>query len=190
MWRNKALCLYGMALVGMSSTSPARAQSTCTESDSAAVIAIRQRLMQWVDASNRGSIGAAREVWAPDRLKDLVGWFPRAAVFPDSAAYAAAGLPFQRGAPAGEVMFALTVEEVAATNDIGRVRDAWVETRRLPGARGSVRRTIRGGELWRCQPDGWWRIARRYESDPGPWQYDAHAVDSVARSSAPAGERP
>jgi ketosteroid isomerase-like protein len=160
-----------LALIALTFARAAGAQSTCTESDSTAATAIRQRLIQWVDASNRGDAAAAREIWAPDRLRDLVGWFPRAAVVADSTAYAVAGLQYQPGAGPGEVRFAMTVEDVTVNGPIARTRDTWLETRRLPGARGIVQRAIRGGELWRCQPDGWWRIARRYEGAPGPWEY-------------------
>jgi ketosteroid isomerase-like protein len=181
MWRKETSRLYGAALVALGLANAAGAQSTCSESDSAAAVAIRQRLMQWVDASNRADVAAAREIWAPDRLSDFIGWYPRGAVLVDSAAYAAAGLPYRPDAAAGEVTFELRVEDVAATGGIARARDEWVETRRLPGARGVVRRTTRGAALWRCQPDGWWRIARRENDAAAPWEYVAPASDSLSQ---------
>jgi ketosteroid isomerase-like protein len=125
-------------------------------------LAIRERLDDWVAATNRGDRAAARDVWAPA----VVGWFPSAAVFSDSAAFAAAGLPFDRAAPSA-ISFTLRVDEVDVAGHMAAVHDVWVETRNLGGNR-IVRREIRGSELWKCMPDGQWRIAR-YVSAPEPW---------------------
>jgi hypothetical protein len=89
-------------------------------------------------------------------------------VFGDSAAYAAAGLPYDRDAGGGTVTYEVFIEEITARGSIAAVHDVWTETRRLPRTTASVRRTIRGSELWRCQPDGQWRIVR-FVSAPEPW---------------------
>lgn len=153
-----------VALLAPLDAAAAQAASACSPSDSAAGAAIRERLRQWVEQTNRGDRAGAREIWAPG----IVGWFPGAPVFADSAAYAAANLPYRAGAGNGVVSYELTVEEVAASGPIAAVHDVWTETRRLPGAAAPVRRVIRGSELWRCQPDGKWRIAR-FVSAPEPW---------------------
>ena len=187
MWRKTTSRSCAMALVALGLAGDLRAQSTCTGSDSTAALAIRQRLRQWVDASNRGDAAAAREIWAPDRLSDFVGWFPRAAVVPDSAAYAAARLAYRTGAAAGEVTFDVEVEDVVPTGGIARVRDVLIETRRLPGSRGLVRRTTRAAELWRCQPDGWWRITRREEAIPSRWEQVVPAPNSLSQGGGGGG---
>lgn len=137
--------------------------ASCAKSDSAAAASIRTRLTEWVATFNAGDRANASEIWAPA----LVGWFPSAAVFGDSAAFVAAGIPFRRGSP-GTVRYDITIEEIAATTAFAAVHDRWIETRRLPGATVDVKREIRGSELWRCQSDGQWRIAR-YVSAPEPW---------------------
>jgi len=155
--------MLSLALASLMPT-PVPAQSSCAKSDGTAAVAIRQRLLAWVEAANRGDRATTREIWAPG----LVGWFPSAALFGDSAAYAAAGLPYDRSAGGGTVTYEILIEEVAASGPVAAVHDVWTETRRLPGAAVPVRRVIRGSELWRCQPDGRWRIAR-YVSAPEPW---------------------
>src|SRR2546423_3307263 len=156
--------LFCFAILEGAAAPRAKAQtaSTCSQSDSAAEIAIRKRLADWVTATNGGNRTVARDVWAPG----VVGWFPRAAVFGDSAAFAAAGIPFDRAAPA-PASFELRVDQVDVGGRMAAVHDIWVETRHLPGDR-TVRREIRGSELWRCMPDGRWRIAR-YVSAPELW---------------------
>jgi hypothetical protein len=142
----------------------AQTPTSCAGSDSAAAMAIRARLRNWVDATNRGDQAISREIWAPA----MVGWFPRAPMFSDSAAYAVGGLPYRPGAPPAGVTYALRIEEVVVSGRIAAVHDVWTETRRWPGVSTAVSRVIRGSELWRCQPDGQWRIAR-YVSAPEPW---------------------
>lgn len=137
--------------------------ASCSASDAEAQTTIRARLADWVSATNRGDRATTRDIWAPG----LVGWFPGAAVFGDSAAYAAAGVRYSTGSPSGEITYELRVEDVAASGGIAAVHDVWTETRRLPGGL-SVRRILRGSELWKCSPDGKWRIAR-YVSAPEPW---------------------
>lgn len=169
MWPNRRSAALAVAMAVLAYANPARGQSMCTESDSAAVVAIRQRLGQWVTAWNRGDATSAAEIWAPDGSVDLVGSSPRASAVTDGAAHAADDSSDPAGATEGEPSFSLTVEEIVATGELARVRDVWVETRRLPGVGGSMQRTIRGGEVWQCQPDGWWRITRRYYLAPGGW---------------------
>jgi len=141
-----------------------RAQSACAKSDSAANVTIRQRLLAWVEAANRGDFATTREIWAPG----LVGWFPNAPMFGDSAAYAAAGLPYDRSLGGAAATYELVIEEVTSSGPLAAVHDVWTETRRLRGAAVPVRRVIRSSELWRCHPDGQWRIAR-FVSAPEPW---------------------
>jgi hypothetical protein len=167
-WRNSSLAGCVVAIAALTSANPARGQSTCTESDSAAVVAIRQRLAQWVTAWNRGDAASTAEIWAPDGSVELVGSVSREAAATD-VAHTADDLGDPPSAAGGEAAFSLTVEDIAATGHLAQVRDVWVETRRLPGAGGTERRTIRGGEEWQCQSDGWWRITRRYFVAPGPW---------------------
>ena len=134
----------------------------CAPDDSAAAAAVRARLTEWVRQANAGDRGGMREVWAPG----LVGWFPHASLFGDSAAFAAAGLR-PTSAPPARTTFELVIDDVVASGSVVAVHDLWTETRLLPLGK-QVRREIRGSELWRCQPDGRWRIAR-YVSAPEPW---------------------
>ena len=151
------------ALVLVVSEARAQGGAACAPSDSASDAMIRTRLADWVAATNRGDRAAARDVWAPA----VVGWFPSAAVFGDSAAFAEAGLTFDRSAPPPATTFELRIDQVDVGGRMAAVHDVWTETRRFPGGR-SVRRVIRGSELWRCSADGRWRIAR-YVSAPEPW---------------------
>jgi ketosteroid isomerase-like protein len=147
---------------GAQATAPSSTALGCAASDSAtAVAAVRQRLAEWVRQTNDGDQEGAREVWAPK----MVGWFPGASVFSDSAAYVAAGST-ERAPMRTE--FAVVVDDIVASGSVVVVHDVWTETRELAVPPKSVRRTIRGSELWRCQPDGRWRIAR-YVSAPEPW---------------------
>jgi ketosteroid isomerase-like protein len=142
-------------------TSPA--EGSCADHDSStAAGAVRARLAAWVRQANTNDRDGMREVWAPG----LIGWFPRAALFSDSAAFAVARI---RPTPTADVRtsFDVVIHDVVASGSIVAVHDIWTETRALaPGK--AVRRQIRGSELWRCQPDGRWRIAR-YVSAPEPW---------------------
>lgn len=157
-------CL-GLALILASAlTLPARAQGRgdCRAMDSAAaVVAIRHRLADWVEQTNRGDV-AANEIWAAP----VAGWFPRGAEFSDSAALAVAGVP-PTARPA-TFTYEVQVEEVAVGGRLAAVHDIWKETRGFPESRVRVRREIRGSELWRCQADGAWRIVR-WVSAPEHW---------------------
>lgn len=97
----------------------------------------------------------------------MVGWFPSAAIFGDSAAFALARLPRQAGIATST--FDVTVEDVAPGGDVAAVHDVWRETRHFRGSAVTVRRLIRGSELWRCQAGGVWRIVR-WVSAPEPWE--------------------
>jgi ketosteroid isomerase-like protein len=137
--------------------------SACSPNDSVAADAVRARLAGWVRATNSGDHATARDVWAPNP----VGWFPSVAVFSDSAAFASAGLRYSAAADTIRSTYALTIDDVVANGDVVVVHDIWTESKRLPGQT-IVRRLIHGSELWRCQSDGVWRIAR-FVSAPEPW---------------------
>jgi hypothetical protein len=63
--------------------------------------------------------------------------------------------------------FDLAIDDVTGTDSVIVVHDLWTERRDFSGGK-SVTRRIRGSELWRCQPDGRWRITR-YVSAPEVW---------------------
>ena len=126
--------------------------------------AVRARLAEWVRQTNAGDQAGAREVWAPG----MVGWFPGASVFSDSAAYLAAGTTRSSGLPPARPTFAIVVDDIVASGSVVVVHDVWTEKRELGTPPRAVQRVIRGSELWRCQPDGRWRITR-YVSAPEPW---------------------
>ncbi len=132
----------------------AQAPAACGASDSASARTIRDRLNRWVEETNRGDQASASTIWAPR----VAGWFPRGAEFGDSAAFAAAGLA--NGSAKPVVTFAVTIDDVAVSGGLAAVHDIWRERRRFADQSVSVEREIRGSELWRCQPDGSWRIAR------------------------------
>jgi ketosteroid isomerase-like protein len=124
--------------------------------------AIRARLDAWVAAQNRRDRGAASTIWAPG----VVGWFPRAELFSDSAARAVAGVP--AGAGDAHSTYQLTVESLVVSGDVAVVHDVWRETRWFRTESAAASRVIRGSELWRRQPGGTWKIAR-WVSAPEPW---------------------
>ena len=140
--------------------------ASCGTADSAdAAAAVRTRLAEWVRQANADDSEGMREVWAPG----LVGWFPRAQLFSDSAAYAIAGLsPSAAKAEQPRTRFQVAIADLVASGTAVVVHDVWTETRTFPQMQKSVSRAIRGSELWLCQPDGRWRIAR-YVSAPEPW---------------------
>lgn len=147
---------------GASGGQTAGRQLSCALNDSAAAAAVRTRLTEWVRQANAGDRQGTSEVWAPG----LVGWFPRAAMFGDSAALAAAGVS-DVDASAVRTIYDLVIDDIVASRSVVVVHDIWTETRLLsPGKK--VQRQIRGSELWRCQPDRRWRIVR-YVSAPEPW---------------------
>jgi ketosteroid isomerase-like protein len=139
--------------------------SGCVAGDSAAAVAtVRERLAEWVRQTNAGDRDGAGEVWAPR----MVGWFPRASLFSDSAAYAAAGVAPSAQPPRARTTFDVVVDDIVASGSVVIVHDVWTETRDVAAPARAVQRVIRGSELWRCQPDGRWRIVR-YVSAPEPW---------------------
>ncbi len=137
----------------------------CAASDSSAAVAtVRERLAEWVRQTNAGDREGAGEVWAPR----MVGWFPGASLFSDSAAYAAAGMARSAQPSPARAKFDVVVDDIVASGSVVVVHDVWTETRELGVPAQAVQRVIRGSELWRCQPDGRWRIVR-YVSAPEPW---------------------
>lgn len=60
------------------------------------------------------------------------------------------------------------IDDIVAAGALVDVHDIWTETREF-GSGKNVKRQIRGSELWRCQADGNWRIAR-YVSAPEAWE--------------------
>jgi ketosteroid isomerase-like protein len=151
-------------------SSKAQGAPSCAPNDSAAVVAVRQRLADWVRQANSGDQAGTRDVWAPR----LAGWFPQAAVFSDSAARSLGAS--SKDARAARTVYDLVIDDIVASGSIVVVHDIWTETREFPQPGRSVYRVIRGSELWRCQPDGRWRIAR-YVSAPEPW--------TIAKPSVP-----
>jgi hypothetical protein len=99
----------------------------------------------------------------------MVGWFPSAPLFSDSAARAAAGVVPSREPPRARTTFGIVIDDIVASGSVMVVHDVWTETRELGTSENEAQRVIRGSELWRCQPDGRWRIAR-YVSAPEPWK--------------------
>ncbi|HUQ82559.1 MAG TPA: family 16 glycoside hydrolase, partial [Gemmatimonadaceae bacterium] len=163
-FRNITISVPRVAGRGQESASSVMALG-CVASDSvAAVASVRERLAEWVRQTNAGDQVAAGEVWAPG----MVGWFPGASVFSDSAAYTAAGSARSAQAPPARPKFVVVVDDIVASGSVVVVHDVWTETRELGAPATAVQRVIRGSELWRCQPDGRWRIAR-YVSAPEPW---------------------
>jgi ketosteroid isomerase-like protein len=137
----------------------------CAAGDSAAAVAlVRTRLAEWVRQTNGGDRAGANEVWAPA----MVGWFPRASVFSDSAAYAVARAAGVAQTPLARATVSLVIEDVVVSGPVVVVHDVWTEGREFGSPEKAVQRVIRGSELWRCQPDGRWRIVR-YVSAPEPW---------------------
>ena len=123
---------------------------------------IRQALSDWVNATNRKDSAAANEIWADK----VLGWFPGAPEFSNSAAFAAAGLPEKKGASYST--YELKIDEVAVSGSLAAVYDIWTETAHFEGSSVTVRRVIRGSELWRRQSNGKWKIVR-WVSAPEKW---------------------
>ena len=155
--------LVTVLMVLSAASASAQAREGCAADDSAAARAVRARLAEWVRQANANDRDGMREVWAPG----LVGWFPRASLFSDSAAAAAARLPANEKSRVPQTTFGLEIADVVASGSVVVVHDVWTETRDFDSRK--VRRIIRGSELWRCQPDGKWRIAR-YVSAPESWE--------------------
>jgi ketosteroid isomerase-like protein len=124
---------------------------------------IRKALADWVTATNRGDDAAANEIWGAN----VIGWFPKAPEFNNSAAFALAGLPEKRGA--SHSTYELKIDDVVVSGSMAAVYDIWTETKHFDGTSVAVRRTIRGSELWRLHPDGKWKIVR-WVSAPEKWE--------------------
>ena len=152
-----------VAAAALHAQAPAPAAGCGSHDSTAAMSAVRARLSAWVQETNRGEILAAGEVWAPR----VVAWFPPAAIFSDSAAASAAGVPLSTPAATAKTTYDLVIDDIVAGGTIVVVHDIWTETRTYAAGQ-AARRTIRGSELWRCQRDGRWRITR-FVSAPEPW---------------------
>lgn len=124
---------------------------------------IRKALADWVEATNRRDDKTADQIWGPN----VVGWFPKAKEFHGGAAFALAGLPEKEGASYST--YELKIDEVAVSGQMAAVYDIWTETVHFDGSPVTVRRIIRGNELWRLQPDGKWKIVR-WVSAPEKWE--------------------
>src|SRR5256714_5124539 len=89
---------------------PLQAQTGCAASDSAAATAVRGRLAEWVRQADANDPAGMNEGWAPG----LVGGFPRARLFSDSAAAAAAGAA-ATATPSMQNTYGLGIAGVVAT---------------------------------------------------------------------------
>src|SRR6266566_2112806 len=161
---NSFVCFVAVVSCGKSvplnsSTQVARA---CSASGSIAATVIRHRLSDWVAQTNRGDRTAANTIWA----SGVIGWFPRGSEFTDSAAYSVAGVASTVSRPT--VSYEIRVEDIAVDGTLAVVHDIWEEHRHFAGPSLTVTREIRGSEMWRCQPDGSWRIVR-WVSAPEHW---------------------
>ncbi|MBD0371038.1 MAG: nuclear transport factor 2 family protein [Pyrinomonadaceae bacterium] len=134
-----------------------------SENDKRSEEQIRKALADWVAATNRRDETAANTIWA----QSVVGWFPEAPEFSSRASFAVAGIPEDKGASYST--YELKIDEVAVSGSMAAVHDIWTETRHFNGSPVTVRRIIRGSELWRKQPDGKWRIVR-WVSAPEKWE--------------------
>ncbi len=157
------------ALVAMLLAGHSYAQSTpAPAADQQAEAEIRKSLAAWVEATNKKDEKSANTIW----VANPVGWMPAAPEFGYKAAFELAGLPPRNGG--AYPTFELKIDEVAVAGALAAVHDIWTETLHFEGSDMLVKRTIRGSELWRLQPDGKWRIAR-YVSAPEKWEKVAPA---------------
>lgn len=124
---------------------------------------IRKALAAWVEATNRRDTNSADSIWGPN----VVGWFPRAEEFSGAAAFALAGIREKKGGAYST--YELTIDEVDVSGPLAAVHDIWVETVHFEGSSVTVKRVIRGSELWRLQADGKWKIVR-WVSAPEKWE--------------------
>ena len=138
-------------------------ESSAAQNNKKSEAQIRQALADWVSATNRRDEAAADSIWGPN----VVGWFPEAPEFSKSAAFAAAGIPEKKGASYST--YELKIDEVSVSGSMAAVYDIWTETKHFNGSSVTVRRIIRGSELWRLQPDQKWRIVR-WVSAPEKWE--------------------
>ena len=150
-------------------TRPAAAPAAggCQSADSATAVAtVRSRLLEWVRLVEAGDTRGARDVWSAG----VVGWFPSAPLFSDSAALSAAGLPASARPSEVRATFDVDIQDIVASGPVVVVHDRWTERREfvVRPAPKVAQRVIRGSELWRCEPDGRWRIVR-YVSAPETW---------------------
>lgn len=124
---------------------------------------IRQALADWVSAVNRKDYKSSKKIWGPK----VVGWFPEAAEFGESAAFQVGGVQEKRDATYST--YELKIDDVEVAGTLAAVYDIWTETLHFNDSPVTVRRIIRGSELWRVQPDGKWRIVR-WVSAPEKWE--------------------
>lgn len=127
---------------------------------------IRNSLAAWVEATNKKDEKSANSIWAPN----AVGWFPSSPEAGYKAAFDLAGMAFKKDAIYST--YGLKIEEVALSGPIAAVHDIWTEIVHFEGTDVTVKRQIRGSELWRLQSDGKWRIAR-FVSAPEKWEKTA-----------------
>jgi ketosteroid isomerase-like protein len=153
-----AIALSALILVGGVSLALGQLQS-----DQKSEAQIRKALADWVAATNRRDDAAANTIWG----NKVIGWFPAAPEFSESAAFAVAGLPEKQGESYST--YELKIDEVAVSGPMATVYDIWTETKHFSGSSVTVRRIIRGNELWRRQPDGKWKIVR-WVSAPEKWE--------------------
>lgn len=137
-------------------------ESGASPDDKRSEAQIRKALADWVAATNRRDNAAANTIWG----NNVIGWFPEATEFSESAAFSVAGLPERQGESYST--YELKIDEVAVSGSMASVYDIWTETKHFSGSNVTVRRIIRGNELWRIQPDGKWRIVR-WVSAPEKW---------------------
>jgi ketosteroid isomerase-like protein len=119
---------------------------------------IRARLAAWETAYNSGDRKTTFAIWAPD----LVGWYPGV---PDIT-FAREKAALEAPAPSGpRSRLHVQIVEVLVSGDLAVVRDIWTETPPEGSAASPTR--IPSFEVWRCQADGDWKIAR-WISAPQP----------------------
>jgi ketosteroid isomerase-like protein len=158
LWLISTVALSAIVLAGGISLSFSQSQN-----DKKSEEQIRKALADWVAATNRRDEAAANTIWA----QNVVGWFPEAQEFSNSAAFLVAGIPEDKGASYST--YELKIDEVAVSGSLAAVHDIWTETKHFNGSSVTVRRIIRGSELWRKQADGKWSIVR-WVSAPEKWE--------------------
>lgn len=169
------LVLFGRQQARAIPPLPSNAQS-CAQSASSGAQTVRARLNEWVRQHNSGDVSGASEAWS----RDMKGWFPSALIFSDSAAAAAAGVTYDRRRPLPRSEYSIAIDDVAGAGGVIAVHDIWTERKTFTNPQRVVERTIRGSELWRCESDGRWRIAR-FVSAPEPWRLSAD-IEQLVRA--------
>ena len=156
--------VFTVLLIMFASASGASAQkASATQSDEQSEAQIRKALADWVEATNRGDDAAANTIWADK----MIGWFPKVPELGLSGAFAAAGLPEKKEGVRST--YELKIDEVVVSGSVASVYDIWTETAHFQGSPVTVKRIIRGNELWRRQANGAWKIAR-FVSAPEKWE--------------------